>query len=291
MEEQYQNMVIGFIALILIFNTMAIFTLISDNSQCNSLNPVNTTVASSPETKNTILSAVPPAITITPPVETATPSPTPTPVPARKGYMNIFYMPDANLDTSLPPISLNLLNPPLIIYFDVKPNEITESMPEDYKLLDTQYHVLVNITRPYEGAKFLIKVTNNDTERVVAENGYGEVFGLQTPQTIVIRDRGNYTICISGMYVNATIAMEVPRERNFPFIMSGYTNTGTTSVDSSTITGSTGGTVAQTVTTGPPVPTTQVTAATTNPVIINQAASIMTSVTEKITISPSPSSA
>jgi hypothetical protein len=205
--------------------------------------------------------------------------------------MNIFYMSDAALVTSMPPISLNLLNPPLIIYFDIKPMEVTDSIPLDYKSIDTYYHVLVNTTRPYEGANFLITVTNNDTERVVAENGYGEEFGLQTPQTIVIRDRGNYTICISGEYVNATIAMEVPRERNFPSIMSGYTNTGSTSAEPSTITGSTGGTVAQTVTTGPTVPTTQVTAATTNPVIINQAASIMTSVTEKITISPSPSSA
>ena len=74
-------------------------------------------------------------------------------------------------------------------------------------------------------------------------------------------------------------------------IMSGCTNTGSESAGSLTTTGSTGGTVAQAATTGTTVPAIQVAATTTKPVIINQAASIITSVTEKITISPSPSSA
>lgn len=211
MEEQYQNMVIGFIALILIFNTMAIFTLISDNSQCNSLNPVNTTIGSSPETNKTNLSAVSPASTITPPVKTETPPPTPTPVPSRKGYMNIFYMQNKELDTSLPPIYLNLVTPPLIIYFDVKALNTTDVRAVDYKLMSTEYHVFTNVTRPYEDARFLITVIDSDTNRVVAENGYGEEYGLQSPQTMVLREQGNYTIRISGMYISTTIAMEIPR--------------------------------------------------------------------------------
>jgi len=165
------------------------FTLLSERSQCSSLNPVVTTVGSSPKTNNTNLSVISPVNTTAIPTKTNTPTFVPTPVPARKDVVNIFYLKNKNLDTSLSPIFLNLVNPPLIIYFDVKAMNITYVIPEDYKLMAKEYHDLVTVSYPYENAKFIITVTDTDTKSVVSENGYGGEYGYQSPQTMMVMKR------------------------------------------------------------------------------------------------------
>jgi hypothetical protein len=217
MEEQYQDLLNGFVILVLIINTLAISTLISERTQDNSLSPSITTTGASLETNNPNMSAVLPVSTIATPVKTKAPTPAPTPIPARKDYVNIFYMQNKELDTSMPPVFLNLLNPPLIIDFDVTPMNTTDLIPYDYKLLSTEHHDLINITKPYENARFLITVTENNTGIVVAEKGSGGKYAFESPQSMMIMERGNYTISISGMYITkATVSMQVPKEGNFP---------------------------------------------------------------------------
>jgi hypothetical protein len=223
MEEQYQDILNGFVILLLIINTMAISTLLSEKSQYSSSNPGITTTesgSSSPDTNDMNLSANSPAITATSPVKTkistlpAKPVPVQTLVPARKDYVNIFYMQNKELNTEMPPVYLNLLNPPLIIDFSVNPLNVTDLIPYDYKILSTEHHDIINVSHAYENAEFRITVTDNDTGMIVAQNGYGKDYGLQSPQTMKVMQRGNYTIGISGMYVNTTISMEVPKEGN-----------------------------------------------------------------------------
>ena len=211
---QYQQIINGIIILFLIVNVMIIFSLVSERSQNSFLNPVNTTAGTSPMVSPTITTAstiIPPVKTITP-----TPAPTPTPVPAQKGYVNIFYMNNQKLETSLAPIYLNLVNPPLIIDYNVIPQNITDIKSYDYKILSTVHHDTLTITRPYENAEFTVTVINRDTGEVVVDDGYGKEYGLQTPRRLEVREIGNYTIQADGQYVNVTLSLEIPKMGNLP---------------------------------------------------------------------------
>ena len=216
MDEQHRDILNGIIILILIVNTMAIFSLVADRDQYSSSNPLITTAGSCPETNKTNVSAVSTVSTTAIPVKTKTPTPAPTPVPARKDYVNIFYMQNKELDTSLPPIFLNLVNPPLIIDFNVIPQNITDIKAYDYKILSTVHHDTVTIIRAYENAEFTVTVIDRDTGEVVVEDGYGGLYGMQTPRQLKVRETGNYTIQAAGHYVNVTLSMEIPKMGNLP---------------------------------------------------------------------------
>ena len=173
------------------------------------VSPAITTAITTAST--TASTTITPVKTITP-----TPAPTPTPVPAQKDYVNIFYMNNQKLDTSLPPIYLNLVNPPLIIDYNVIPQNITDIKAYDYKILSTVHHDTLTITRPYENAKFTVTVIDRDTGEVVVEDGYGGLYGMQTPRQLKVRETGNYTIQAAGHYVNVTLSMEIPKMGNLP---------------------------------------------------------------------------
>jgi len=207
-KGQYQQIINGIIILLLIANLMITFSLVSERSQNSSLNPVNTTAGSSPM----VSPANTTASTIITPVKTitSTPAPTPTPVPAKKGNVNIFYLKNMKLDTSLAPVYLNLVNPPLIIDYNVIPQNQTDIREYDYKIMSTEHHDTLNITRPYENAEFTIKVIDRDTGEVVVDDGYGKEYGMRTPRQLIVRDDGNYTIRADGRYVNVTLSMEIP---------------------------------------------------------------------------------
>jgi hypothetical protein len=216
MDETHREILMGIILLFLIIDTIVIFSMASG---AYLQNPSPTLVTSPVETTAPVpmVNPTPPLVASTtpPPVKTAVP--TPTPVPARAGYANIYYLKDKTLDTTaISPILFNLVKPPLIIEFDVTAMNITDIKPDDYKMGSTEYHELHTIIRPYENAAFAIKVTDNDSGRVAAEDGYGKEYGLQSPKSIEVKERGNYTISLSGMYVNVSLSMEAPKERNFP---------------------------------------------------------------------------
>jgi len=214
MDEQYRDLLLGLILLILIVDTIAIFSLVSGTAlQTSSSKTVPVAEATAPVPSVTPTS--PQAVSTTPPpVKTTVPAPTP--VPARAGYVNIYSLQDRELETSLEPILFNLVRPPLIIYFSVTPQNITDMKYFEYKTLDTEHHDSVNITRPYENAAFSISVTDNDTGKVVAEDGFGKEYGLQSPKTLEVKERGNYTIRAAGKYINLSLSIEVPIERNIP---------------------------------------------------------------------------
>ena len=212
MDEQYRDLLLGLILLILIIDTIAIFSLVSGTALQTSS---SRTVAEATAPVPSVTPTSPPADSKTPPLVKTT-IPTPTPVPARAGYVNIYSLQDRELETSLEPILFNLVRPPLIIYFSVTPQNITDTKYFEYKTLDTEHHDSVNITRPYENAAFSISVTDNDTGKVVAEDGFGKEYGLQSPKTLEVKERGNYTIRAAGKYINLSLSIEVPIERNIP---------------------------------------------------------------------------
>ena len=213
-KGQYQQILNGIIILFLIVNVMIIFSLVSDRSQTGSVNPVNITVVSTPQVSPASTIIIP--VKTIPPTPKPTPIPTPTPVPAEKGYVNIFYMSNQTVHTSLAPIYLNLVNPPLIIDFNVIPMNVTDLIPVDYKIMSTMHHEILTISRPSEDSWFTVAVKYSDSGGVVTEDGYGGLYSLQTPKRLVVRTVGNYTIQAAGNDVNATLSMQIPKAGNLP---------------------------------------------------------------------------
>ena len=215
MEEEHREILMGIIILFLIVNTIAIFSMAS-GTYLQSSSPTRITAVETTAPVPSVNPTPPPLVSsIPPPVKIAVP--TPTPVPARAGYSNIYYLKNRELDTTaIPPILFNLVKPPLIIDFDVIAMNITDTKYFDYKILSTEHHESVDIIRPYENAEFVITVTDNDSGKVMAEDGYGKEYGLQSPKSLVVKERGNYSISFSGMYVNVSLSLEAPDERNFP---------------------------------------------------------------------------
>lgn len=216
MDEPLREILMGIIILFLIVDTIAIFSMASGSYLQN---PSPTIVTPPVETTAPVpsVTSTPQVVSTTPPpvVKTAIPTPVSTPVPARAGYVNIFSMKDKELQTALEPIFFNLANPPLIIDFSVIPQNITDIKYFEYKEMSTVHHDSVNITRPYEDAGFIINVTNIDTGKFI-EDGYGKEYGLQSPKNLKIMERGNYTIRVKGQYINFSLSIEVPKERNIP---------------------------------------------------------------------------
>ena len=253
MENQYLSILLGFIIIILIVNTTAIFSIASDQGLMGSAQPripvSAVTSVSSPieEVVSTSPSPVPTTPVITPTVPptpvpvvqpTAVPVPVPTqigleiiyntpsviptpapiqpevPVESTAGYVKIYELKDAALNTNFPSVSFPLANPPLVIDYEVKPVNITDIKVLDYKLKDTQFHDTVSITRPYENTWFTINVRDKDTGEIVKTAGYGRTYGLQSPGQLELYKSGNYLFEFDGDYVNVTLTMKVKPEGN-----------------------------------------------------------------------------
>jgi len=253
MENQYLSILIGFIIIVLIVNTTAIFSIASDQGLMSSGQPripvSAVTSVSSP--RDEVVSASPsptpiaPAITPTvPPIPvpvvqpTEVPAPVPTqigleiiyqtpsvittpapiqpaiPVESTAGYVTIYSLNDAALNTNFPSVSFPLANPPLIIDYEVKPVNVTDIKVLDYKLKETQFHDTVTIKRPYENTWFVINVRDRDTGEIVETAGYGRTYGLQTPGQLKLYKSGNYLFEFDGDYVNVTLTMKVKPEGN-----------------------------------------------------------------------------
>jgi uncharacterized repeat protein (TIGR02059 family) len=213
-KGQYQQILNGIIILFLIVNVMIIFSLVSERSQNSSVNPVNITAIPSP-TGSPTSTIITPVKTILPtPTIPPTPKPTPTPVPPEKGYMNILYVYNKNFDALWAPTYVNLVNPPLIIDFDITPMNMTDLIPYDYKVMSTTHHDTINFTRPSDDAWFTVAVKYRNGGGLVDEDGYGGIYSQQTPKRLVIRTPGNYTIQANGNYVNATLSVQIPKEGN-----------------------------------------------------------------------------
>jgi hypothetical protein len=144
------------------------------------------------------------------PTTRTTPVPTPTPVLLRAGYVRVVSLQNFDMSAALPVISLDLASPPLLIDYQIVPDNMTDVLILEYKTKSTYHRDIVNFTRPYDEAFFAITVKNNDTGEVILEDGYGGSFGLQSPRHIEVRQRGNLSIQIAGNYVNATLSMDAP---------------------------------------------------------------------------------
>jgi hypothetical protein len=133
-----------------------------------------------------------------------------------EGYVTIYSLTDQNVSQVLPLISFTLRNPPLVIDYNVTPNNLIDVKHMEYKIVDTYYEENLEINRPYEDSWFEIIVRNKDTGEVVSEDGIGRTYSFQTPKQLVIREYGNYSFEFTGGYGTLDLTMKVMEEGNFP---------------------------------------------------------------------------
>jgi len=129
-------------------------------------------------------------------------------------YVTIYSMNMKEMTQNLPYVSYSLATPPLIIDYNVIPFNITHIKEIEYKIIATKYDVNLSVNRPYENAWFKVIVRDKATGQVVAEDGYGKAYGLQTPRQLILYRGGNYQFEFTGQYVYVDMSMKVRKEGN-----------------------------------------------------------------------------
>jgi hypothetical protein len=132
------------------------------------------------------------------------------------GYVPIYSLTSEELSQVLPLVSFSLLNPPLVIDYDIVPASTTDIKYIEYKELSTLHEENLVITRPFEDTWFTLIVRNKDTGQIVAEDGFGRTYSFQSPRQLVLRESGNYSFEFTGDYGVINLTMKVKQEGNFP---------------------------------------------------------------------------
>ena len=132
------------------------------------------------------------------------------------GYVPIYTLTNQELTQVFPIVSFSLLNPPLVIDYDVTPESTTDIKYIEYKEMSTVHEENLVINRPYEDTWFTIIVRDKDTGQIVTENGFGRTYSFQSPRQLVLREAGNYSFEFTGDYATINLTMKVKQEGNFP---------------------------------------------------------------------------
>jgi len=133
-----------------------------------------------------------------------------------EGYVTIYSLTGQKLSQVLPLVSFSLLNPPLVIDYNVTPSRAVDIKYMEYKEITTTHKENLVINRPYEDTWFMVIVRNKDTGEIVTEDGFGRTYSFQSPRQLVLRECGNYSLEFTGDYGNLDLSMKVKQEGNFP---------------------------------------------------------------------------
>jgi hypothetical protein len=131
-------------------------------------------------------------------------------------YVTLYSVTNQTLVQTLPHVYFNLVNPPLIIDYDITPVKSVDEKFLEYKELSTLYQENVTIIRPYEHSWAMVIVRSTDTGQIVAEDGFGKTYSFQSPKQLVIREKGNYEFEFTGDYATMNMTMKAKREGNIP---------------------------------------------------------------------------
>lgn len=134
----------------------------------------------------------------------------------RQGYVRLFTLENQNVSKALPHVYFNLVNPPMIIDYDIKPTNFTDLKYVEYKLGTVEHAETMTIVRPYEQSWVTLTARNLDSGRIVALDSFGKDGGLQTPRQMVIREGGHYEFELAGEFAKVNLTMEAKAEGNIP---------------------------------------------------------------------------
>lgn len=133
-----------------------------------------------------------------------------------EGYVTIYSLTHQKVSQVLPFVSFSLLNPPLVIDYDVTPTNATDIKYMEYKEIATVHQENLVIQRPFEDTWFMVIVRNKDTGQLVTEDGFGRTYSYQSPRQLVLRENGNYSFEFTGDFAKLDLTMKVKQAGNFP---------------------------------------------------------------------------
>jgi hypothetical protein len=111
-------------------------------------------------------------------------------------------------------VEYQLTKPPLLIDFTVKTVNVTRTgVARDPTCTPTETDLClkdVTITYPDPAAWFEVTVTDLDTKKIVARNGYARDYDIDMDKQVVVRVPGKYHIEMSGTRLSAVVRMRVP---------------------------------------------------------------------------------
>ena len=136
------------------------------------------------------------------------------PVPSTQDYFTIYSLTNQQLVENVSIVSFNLVNPPLVIDYQVTPFNVTDIKSLDYKIISTEFHENRTIDRAYEQSYFRVIVRDRDTGAVVLEDGYGPMYSPDLTRELTLYQSGNFRFEFSGRYATVNLTMKVKPEEN-----------------------------------------------------------------------------
>ena len=96
----------------------------------------------------------------------------------------------------------DVTQPPLFVKFTITPVMITREKVINIGLASEE---IINATYPSPNAWFEVKVLDAITGAVVDEQGFNKAYSVITKQEFMVRNKGNYTVILSGNDVFAEV--------------------------------------------------------------------------------------
>jgi len=242
MDRVNLQLVSGVFCLLLIFSGMVVFSgATSDSggilSSLFSNSTGNETISTPSSIKNvTVTTKATTAVPKTTAKKTVAPTPTkdsyvqiiaPVPVPTTsrtqiqpqlntrsdEGYSTLYSLTNIPVKEQMSRVVVSAVNPPLLVDFTFIPDNVSDIKPIDYKMVKTMYHMNVSIDRPYEHSWFELRVSNNETGDILAQEGVGKIYGLQYDHQLLVPNTGKIAFDIAGQYGNLTLSIKMKKPK------------------------------------------------------------------------------
>ncbi|HII98420.1 MAG TPA: hypothetical protein HA272_03960 [Methanoregula sp.] len=128
-----------------------------------------------------------------------------------EGYSTLYSLKNVQAKEQMSRVVISAVNPPLLVDFHFIPDNISDIKPIDYKMGKTMYHLNVSIDRPYEQSWFELKVINNETGDLLAQEGVGRTYGLQYDRQFIVPNTGKIAFDLAGQYGNITLSIKMKK--------------------------------------------------------------------------------
>jgi len=125
------------------------------------------------------------------------------------GFVTVYSLTNQDLSQALPRISMNLVNPPLVIDFSISPLNVRDVKYIEHKEIATLYKENVIVNRTYEDSWFQVIVRNKDTGAIIEEDGFGRTYSFENKRQMVVRTGGNYCVEFDGAYATVDLTIRV----------------------------------------------------------------------------------
>jgi hypothetical protein len=141
------------------------------------------------------------------------------PPPVSNATANMTLIDEKTLVLSGIPTAFNyeLQNPPLLIYYTLTVPNITRTGVEKDPTVpptedDPNPTRSVTKTYPDPAAWFEVTVTDLETKRVIARDGYGRTYDVSSKKQVWVRYPGSYYIEFSGTRLTADVKFWIPNQ-------------------------------------------------------------------------------